>query len=336
MIMENTDIAICGISAVVPKRVVPISHYIDFFPEKKVRIQEQVTGIHQRHIASECEHVGHFCLQAARRLLDEMKVSREEIRVLLLVTQTSPYITPSTSFWIHKELGLDKDCIVFDMNLGCSGFVDGLNTMACILAGMDEGAKGLLLNGDTLSKYIDESDFGTCMMFGDVGTATLLEKKKGSPFLCHHNVKSSGFDQLIIKNHDSKLYMNGMEVFHFAINDVVEQIQDLLSDERKEMVDFFVLHQAQEYIVRNISELCEMPEQKVLCCCGKYGNVSGASIPLAICENNQKFLDKKTFRLFVSGFGAGLSYSSAIVEMRDAMVLSVENYASEPEGEDVS
>jgi 3-oxoacyl-[acyl-carrier-protein] synthase-3 len=334
--MQTVDIAIRGISTVVPKRVVSISQYTDVFSEKKVRIQEQVTGIHQRHIAAECEHTGQFCLQAARRLLDEMKVRREEIRVLILVTQTSSFIIPSTSFWIHRELGLGEDCIVFDMNLGCSGFVDGLNTMASILAGMEEGAKGLLLNGDTLSKYIDERDFATCMMFGDAGTATLLEKKKGSPFLCHHNVKSSGFDQLIIKNHDSKLYMNGMEVFHFAINDVVDQIQGLLTDERKEKVDFFVLHQAQEYIVRNVSELCAMPEQKVLCCCGEYGNVSGASIPLTICENNQKFSDKKDFCLFVSGFGVGLSYASAIVEMRDAMVLSVEDYVGEPEGEDVS
>ncbi len=331
MITGNTDIVIRGISAVVPQQVILTSSFGDIFSEKKVKMQERVTGIRQRHVASETEETKHLCLQAARNLLQEMQIPKEEIKVMLLVTQTPSYVTPSTAFWIHKELGLKPDCIVFDINLGCSGFVEGLSTMAALLNGLPEGAKGLLLNGDTLSKYLAAEDFGTCMMFGDAGTATLVERKENRPFICYHNVKSIGLQKLIVSDTNSKLYMDGMEVFNFTINDVVEQIQNLLK-EQNDTLDFYLLHQAQEYIVRNIRELCGLEEEKVLCGYEKYGNTSGASIPLAICENRERFLEKARFRILTSGFGVGLSYATAVVEMEDLTVLPIEIYVKDDGG----
>ncbi len=232
-------------------------------------------------------------------------------------------VTPSTAFWIHHELGLGMDSLAFDINLGCSGFVEGLSVAASLLEGQEKGTKALLLNGDTLSQYVDEDDFATCMMFGDGGTATLIEAGGPYDFFCLHNTQSSGYDKLMIENPQSRLYMDGMSVFNFTINDVAAQIQNVRSIcDRK--VDFYLLHQAQQYIVRNLMELCSLEEEKVLTGYENYGNVSGASIPLTICDHAERFRHDRDYQLLVSGFGVGLSYASAYIMMEKPVIFSVE------------
>lgn len=319
----NSGIAIKAVSAVVPPRIVENVSYIGKYDKRKVNMQLKVTGIQNRHLASGEMEGKDLCLQAAKKLIQELNITKEEIKALIFVSQTTSLVTPSTAFWIHNELGLDRDSVAFDLNLGCSGFVEGLSILASLLEGQKAGSKGILLNGDTLSKYVDEDDFATCMMFGDGGTATLVECGSKHTVCCLHNTQSSGYDKLMIKNPESKLYMDGMHVFNFTINDVVSQIQQLRK-ECVEQTDFYLLHQAQQYIVRNITELCALEEDKVLTAYENYGNVSGASIPLTICEHAEKFCGDRDYRLLVSGFGVGLSYASAYVTMEKPVVFAVE------------
>ena len=320
---KNSGIAIRAVSAAVPPEIIENISYSGKYDKRKVNMQLKVTGIKNRHVASDGREGKDFCLQAARKLIRELGIAKDEIKVLVFVSQTITMVTPSTAFWIHNELGLGTDSVAFDINLGCSGFVEGLSIMASLLEGQKPGTKGILLNGDTLSKYVDENDFATCMMFGDGGTATLVERKEGYDFCCLHNTQSAGYDKLIIQNPESKLYMDGMHVFNFTINDVVAQIQELV-DECGEPADYYLLHQAQQYIVRNIMELCALEEGKVLTAYENYGNVSGASIPLTICENKEKFLSDRDYRVLVSGFGVGLSYASAFITMEKPVVFPIE------------
>ena len=310
-------------SAVVPSEVVDNTAYIGKYDKRKVTMQLKVTGIRNRHLSFGKQEGKDLCLQAAKRLIQELDIDRQKIKVLIFVSQTTGMVTPSTAFWIHNELGLGMDSLAFDINLGCSGFVEGLSVAASLLEGQEKGTKALLLNGDTLSQYVDEDDFATCMMFGDGGTATLIEAGGPYDFFCLHNTQSSGYDKLMIENPQSRLYMDGMSVFNFTINDVAAQIQNVRSIcDRK--VDFYLLHQAQQYIVRNLMELCSLEEEKVLTGYENYGNVSGASIPLTICDHAERFRHDRDYQLLVSGFGVGLSYASAYIMMEKPVIFSVE------------
>ncbi len=320
---KNAGIAIKAVSAVVPSGVVENISYIGKYEKRKVNMQLKVTGIQNRHLSFGKQEGKDLCLQAARKLIQELDLDRQEIKVLIFVSQTTGMVTPSTAFWIHHKLGLGTDSLAFDINLGCSGFVEGLGLAASLLEGQKRGTKALLLNGDTLSQYVDEEDFATCMMFGDGGTATLLEAGGPYEFFCLHNTQSSGYDKLMIENPQSKLYMDGMSVFNFTINDVAAQIQKIRKICNKQ-VDFYLLHQAQQYIVRNLMELCSLEEEKVLTGYEKYGNVSGASIPLTICEHAEQFCSDADYQLLVSGFGVGLSYASAFVMMEKPVIFPVE------------
>ena len=318
---KNAGIAIKAVSAVVPSEVVDNTAYIGKYDKRKVTMQLKVTGIRNRHLSFGKQEGKDLCLQAAKRLIQELDIDRQKIKVLIFVSQTTGMVTPSTAFWIHHELGLGMDSLAFDINNGSSGFVECLSLAASLLE--EKGTKALLLNGDTLSQYVDEDDFATCMMFGDGGTATLIEAGGPYDFFCLHNTQSSGYDKLMIENPQSRLYMDGMSVFNFTINDVAAQIQNVRSIcDRK--VEFYLLHQAQQYIVRNLMELCSLEEEKVLTGYENYGNVSGASIPLTICDHAERFRHDRDYQLLVSGFGVGLSYASAYIMMEKPVIFSVE------------
>lgn len=322
---KYSNILIKGVSTVVPHTVVDNVSLIDKYGQKKVNMQINVTGIERRHIADNHIESKDLCCQAAQKLLEAMNIAKEEIKVMIFVTQTASFVMPSTAFWIHNQLGLTSDCIAFDINLGCSGFVAGLNVIAALLSGQEKGTKGLLLNGDTLSQYVDEEDLGTCLLFGDAGTATLVETNPQQSFTCVQQTKSQGYDKLIIKDFKSSLYMDGMHVYHFTINEGIQQITELKQQFDKK-VDYYLLHQANKYVIESMTDLCKLEKEKVLTSYKEYGNVSGATIPLTICKHCEKFEKEEVYWVLVSGFGVGLSYASAYVKLDKPFVLPIMEY----------
>lgn len=314
-------ISIRGISAAVPGKIVDNTCFIGKISEKKVKMQLKMTGIKRRHIASENQEAKDLCFCAAKKLLDKMNIDREEICAIIFVSQTPSFIIPSTAFWIHDQLKLSKQCIAYDINLGCSGFVGGLHTIASVMQSQKTGKKGLLLNADTISKYINNDDEATSMIFGDAGTATLLERTEENDLKCWHSVNSEKHQNILVKTPNHKLVMDGMQVFSYTLEQVVEQIKNLLKEQNN--YDYYLLHQAQKYIVDNISSLCGLPQEKVLTSFEEYGNTSGASIPLTICHNKECFISSKEYSLLVSGFGAGLSCTSASVIMKTPEIMDI-------------
>lgn len=314
-------ISIRGISAAVPEKTIENISSIEKFREKKVKMRLKITGIERRHIAKEGQDAKDLCFSAAKRLLDHMDIDKDQISTLIFVTQTPSFVIPSTSFWIHDQLGLSKHCIVYDINLGCSGFVEGLNTIASVMQSQKIGNKGLLLNADTISKYIDCEDEATSMIFGDAGTATLLERTEEDDFICWHCVDSEQYRDIFVKTPEHKLVMDGMQVFSYTLEQVVGQINNLLHE--RNSYEFYLLHQAQKYIVDNVSSLCGLPQEKVLTSYEEYGNTSGASIPLTMCNNRKCFSPEKNYSILVSGFGAGLSCASAAVTLRNPEIIDI-------------
>lgn len=314
-------IAIRGISAAVPDNTVKNICSIGKFSEKKVKMQMKMTGIEFRHIAKKGQEAKDLCFFASQKLLDTMGINREEICVLIFVSQTPSFVVPSTAFWIHNQLGLSEECIAYDINLGCSGFVEGLNAIASVMHSQEVGKKGLLLNADTLSKHINNEDEATSMIFGDAGTATLLERTEEDDFICWHSVCSEQYQTIFVQTPNHKLVMDGMQVFSYTLEQVVGQIKNLLQEQ--DNYEYYILHQAQRYIVNNISSLCGLSQNRVLTSFTEYGNTAGASIPLTICHNKKCFTSIKDYLILVSGFGAGLSCASASVIMKNPEIMDV-------------
>ena len=138
------------------------------------------TGIRYRRIAKG-QTTGDFCFEAAKKIIEEKNVNKEEIEYLIFVSQTPDYQLPATSIILQDKLGLSQTTLAFDISLGCSGYVYGLSVLASLLEKSSfDDAKGLLLVGDVISPLCNKKDLSTYPLFGDAGTATLLKKEKGS------------------------------------------------------------------------------------------------------------------------------------------------------------
>lgn len=308
MFGEYNNIAIRGIETVVPKKKVNNRDYVEQLGERKVSKQVKLTGIQSCHVSDDTETTETMCTEAAERLLTRLKWPKEDICGLVLVTQTPSCIMPSTAFRIQKQLGLEEDCIAFDVNMGCSGYTVGLTIVGGLLATLPPGSKMLLLVGDTMTKCLDENDIQTKMMFGDAGTATGLEVTAGSKLLFMQKSLGEGCDAIYMKNQSDHFHMDGMRVFHYTINEVLGYIKEFMKKTglTDDDIDYYIFHQAQKHIVDQVAEFCGIKKDKLLISYEEYGNTSGASIPVTLSVNREK-LQSDSNRLLMCGFGVGFS-----------------------------
>jgi 3-oxoacyl-[acyl-carrier-protein] synthase-3 len=241
---------------------------------------------------------------------------------------------------------LNKDTGCFDINLGCSAYPYGIAVLSSLLKNSDK-TKALLLVGETVSKQVSNKDKTNAFLFGDAGTATLIELTNDSSNATFFSFSSdgNGFGSLIIpgggyrhvsssktlEEHldpdgnirtDEHLFMDGMEIFNFAITRVPKDIKDIcaFSGTSLDDIDYFVFHQANKYINNFIAKKLKLLPEKVPFSIKDYGNTSGASIPMTLVDNFDKFDNKCTKCLF-SGFGVGLSWSSCIVDLDGVVIL---------------
>lgn len=302
------NLAIRGIETVFPKRKVDNQEYVELLGERKVKKQVKLTGIKSCYVADSHETAEDMCTEAARCLMNRLGWSKDEICGLIMVTQTPSVIMPSTAFLIQKRLDLSENCVVFDVNLGCSGYTSGLTILGGMLSNMEEGSKMLLLVGDTVTKCLAPEDIQSKMMFGDAGTATGLEVVKGKTLSYMQKSLGQEYDKIYMKDCHDYFHMDGMEVFRYTINQVTGYVKGFmerfhLTDED---IDYYVFHQAQKHIVDNVAEFCGIHKDKLLISYEDYGNTAGASIPVTLTENKDKLSDGKK-RCLMCGFGVGLS-----------------------------
>ena len=185
-----------GISAAGPKQVEDNNDFA-LLTETERALFIKTVGIRYRRIAPKGVTASDLCLAAAKKLLTDLNWNAEDIKILVFVTQTPDYIIPNTSSLLQEKLGLSKNCISFDVNLGCSGYVYGLSIVGGLLQNMP-GAKALLLVGDISTSTISMSDKSTAPLFSDAGSATALEYNAESRI--HFNLQTDGkeFDDIII------------------------------------------------------------------------------------------------------------------------------------------
>ena len=287
----------------------------------------KTTGVEGRYSASPRQCTSDFCFAAAEKVLAEKKIPREEIGVLVFVTQTSDYHIPATACVLQNRLGLSTSCIAFDVNLGCSGFTYGINIVGSLL--MSTQTKyGLLLAGDTSArekspKYKKKIGHSAELLFGDSGTATLIENTASDSILVSSHTDGKGFKAIIdpfdgFRNADRPAsetpgtHMDEIEVFNFATSEATAQINAYMEKQEKNPEDYdcLVLHQANLMILKRIGKKTGFPKEKVLVSLGRFGNTSSSSIPITLVDKYGECDEERMINALCSGFGVGLSWST--------------------------
>lgn len=270
------------------------------------------TGIEARRFA-EGEDTSDLALRAVEKFKEE---DLSKVDVILVATFTPDFITPSIASIIQKELNIHNECIAFDFNMACSGFVAGLKVMDSLL---NKGRRGILIGAETISKVLDMEDRTTAILFGDGAGAVLLEKNDDKLVF---DIGSSGdcdvlhaMGRTVDLEKDIALRMDGKSVFRFATNIMVESVSEVLKEANLnyEDIDYYVFHQANKRIIEHVRKKLKLPEEKFYMNLQNYGNTSAASIPIAIDEMNEKGYFKEDMKIVLSGFGGGLSWASTVI-----------------------
>ena len=338
------NIRIAAINAAVPSQIVALESLSAQFGEDKVRRFKESTGIQQFHKTAEHQTASDLCYAAAENIICQKKIDRDEIGALIFVAHSADYRRPATACVLHKRLQLNKDCMAFDISLGCSAFVYGLQT-TCALMQSSNIQKALLLVGETLTKMTHPKDQSVAMLFGDAGSAILLEKTdyqseiKGllktdgtgyqtiiAPAGGFRNMNAT-HDEIVFEDGNVRtLYntiMQGENVFSFSITDVPRTIREFLAFTSTTIDDYdcFAMHQANRLILQTIAKKFKINREKMPICLDRYGNTSAAAIPLSLCDAYGSNSGNAKLRTLMCGFGVGLSWGvcSANVNTEDIL-----------------
>jgi 3-oxoacyl-[acyl-carrier-protein] synthase-3 len=269
--------------------------------------------------------------------------------MLLFVSQTPDYKIPGTAPILQDKLKLSKDTGCLDLSIGCSGYIYGLST-AFSYASLEGIDRVLLLVGDTFSKIVNPLDKVNAPLYGDAGTATLIEKGDFSASYFNLFADGSGFESIVVpagqcriptskdtlveqKDKDdcvrsqNELFMSGMDVFNFSLRAVPNSINKILSQASisLEDVDIIVLHQANRFMTDFLIKRLKYKSGLVPYCLEKFGNTSSPSIPLTISSelSNHPIENKK---VIMCGFGAGLSWGTFYGEFGKCNISETINY----------
>lgn len=332
MLTEINNVIVIGIAAAVSSKWDAISELASD-DESILKRFIKKAGVSGRYSASPRQTTSDFCFAAAEKLIAAKGIAKEDIGVLIFVTQTADYRLPATACVLQHRLGITNECIAFDVNLGCSGFVYGLNIIASIL-GNTSSKYGLLLAGDTSAREFStrrkqkEGHSGT-LLFGDSGTATLVEKQEGSGLKFLSNTDGSGYKAIIApygtwRNPDSPdgrthyAIMDDIAVFNFATNEAPKQLNDFMSmtNTTPDDYDCLVLHQANLMIMKRVAKKTVFPEEKMLVSMDRFGNTSSASIPISLVDKYGEQNTGEVIRALCCGFGIGLSWSTVAFDIK--------------------
>ena len=341
-------VGIKALTACVPQDIVYNKDLGYLIPEEEIEKTINNIGIEQRRIAAPDVTASDLCFKAAQQLFADNNIEPDSIDVLLFMSQTADYRIPATSCLLQHRLGLPRETLCFDITLGCSGYLFALSA-AFAYASMEGVNRVLLLDGETFSKIVNRRDKVDWPLYGDAGTATLIEKGEYGDSTFILNTDGSGEDTLKIHagmrnpitaescverecedgniRTDLEVYMDGMDVFNFAISKVPKSVKQLLKETERsvEDLDYLVFHQANRFMMDFFVKKLKVSPDKVPYCIHKFGNTSSASVPLTISSELSGRLAGDNLVL-MSGFGAGLSWGSAIMNMRDCNVSPVIEY----------
>ena len=348
-LFKFSNVGMTAIAACVPPKIVSNRDLNKIMPQEDVDKLVNSIGIVERRFAEGNVTSSDLCFKAAEKLLNDNNIDRNSIDMLLFLTLTPDYVSPPTSPVLQHRLGLAESCATMDISLACSGFIYGLST-AFAYVSVPTINRVLLLVGETMSKLANPRDMVNYPLYGDAGTACLIEKGDfgESTFLLTSDgageksviVPARGFRNSLtadslVENQDENgnfrreidITMDGIDTFNHAIRVIPKQVKELMQavNITNDDIDYMVSHQANKLMIDCIVKRLKIDTAKVPFCIQKYGNTSCASVPLTIVSELKDKMDGNK-RILMSSIGAGWSYATAYLTSKDLKVSSIIDY----------
>ena len=284
------------------------------------------TGIRARHFAAPDVCSSDLGAEAARRAMDAAGVSPQDIDLIIVATSTPDMVFPSTACLIQHKLGV-AGCAAFDVQAVCSGFVYAL-TVADKFIRSGAAKTALVIGAETLTRMLDWSDRGTCVLFGDGAGAVVLKADDETGILSTHMHADGTKAELLHnpvgvskgfkpdeKNAGVRVLMAGNDVFKHAVkalDSVVEETLEANGLDRHQL-DWLIPHQANLRIIEATAKRLDMPMERVIVTVDKHGNTSSGSVPLALDHAVRSGKVERGQLLLLEAFGGGFTWGSALI-----------------------
>lgn len=326
--MNMRSVGIIGTGKYAPDRVLT-NHDLEQMVDTNDEWIVTRTGIRERRIAAPEEATSDLAIKAAEKALDAAGLTAEDIDLIIVATITPDMFFPSTACLVQEKLGA-KRAAAFDLSAACSGFIYGLATASNMIAsGMYQHV--LVIGAECLSRITDYTDRNTCILFGDgAGAVVLGPVPEGRGFKSFElGADGAGAELLQLSGGGSRipataesieakkhyLYMAGSEVFKFAVRIMGSAAEEALrkAGMDKADIDLLVPHQANIRIIQSAMQRLELSEDKAMINLGRYGNMSAASIPVALAEAVEENRLQEGDCVVLVGFGGGLTWGASVL-----------------------
>lgn len=321
------DVKIIGTGSYVPEGVTTNNDLAKWVDTSDEWISTR-TGIKERRLSTG-KNTSDIATNAAKKALEDAKINAEDIDLIIVATITQDSFTPSTACIVQENIGA-SNAVAFDISAACTGFIYALNTAWQFMKG-GQAKTALVIGAEVLSKVINWKDRNTCVLFGDGAGAAVVQtsEKKGliASYLGSNGVggkEALNCDAIKVRNpyvkdeekEDHFITMNGKEIFRFAVKIMPKSVNKILEDSNCKIEDikYIVPHQANLRIVESAAKKLNLGMEKFYTNLDRYGNTSGACIPIALDEMNKKGLLKEGDKIVLVGFGGGLTWGSILIE----------------------
>jgi 3-oxoacyl-[acyl-carrier-protein] synthase-3 len=311
-----------------PTQVLTNSEIVAQFPGRTAEDIERKLGIRERRVVGEDQCASDLGVLAVEKLFARGVCHPQQIDYLIFCTQSPDYLLPTTACMVSQRLGLKHSCGAIDVNLGCSGYVYGLG----LAKGLIESGQArcvLLIAADTYTRYLHPADRSTRAIFGDAGSATLIdcveaEKELLGPF--EYGTDGEGAHHLRVETGGCRnrfhteacspfLFMDGREVFNFAAQVVPRSLEEYLRQNNLAIcdIDLFVFHQANLFMLEHLRNKCCIPMEKFVVSLADTGNTVSVTIPIALRDSQIRNRINPGDKVLLLGFGVGFSWAIAMI-----------------------
>ncbi len=324
---QTRNAAVAGLGSALPERVVPNAFFESFVETTDEWIRDR-TGIAERRFAQEGQNTSDLAAEAATRALDSCSVAPEQVDLLVVATFTPDRPLPSTAVMVQRKLGMS--CPAFDMNAACSGFSYALAVGTSMI---ESGAADtvVVIGAEILSRFLDMSDRGTCILFGDGAGAAVLQAAE-APGVLGSVLQADGHaaelltigaggsahptSAATVSGGEHFIRMpNGREVYKRAVNGMGDACKELLEKSGFEASDVALLvpHQANARIMATVADRLGIPSERCALDVSEVGNTSAASIPVALDRAWRAGRISPGDLVLLTSFGAGLAWGANLV-----------------------
>ncbi len=325
---KESRVGILGTGAYTPARVLTNKELEKMVDTSDQWIRER-TGITERRIIGPDETVASMAAAAAKMALDNAGIDKSSLSHIILATNSPDYLYPAAAIRVQDALGLNGSLGAFDLQAGCSGFNYALYLAERLV--LADGRPVLVIGSDANSRFTDWTDRSTCVLFGDGAgavvagpvdrggiIASFVASSLNMKLYCQteFNAQVSPFLPKQESTERHFLWMDGPEIFKFAVNAVKESIRRIseMSGVPREEFDYLIIHQANNRILEAAARFAKVPMEKLYVNVDRYGNTSAASVPLALHEAVDAGKLKPGDKVFLCSFGAGVTWAAALLE----------------------